>query len=520
MIDLQDIIQRFRLGQSVKAIHRETGRHKTIIRTLRALAVQERWLDPDRELPSEGQLKRLYEEARQISQDNSHPLDAYQERVKGWLKKGYSFVVIHRLLSQQQVHCSEATVRRWIHRRFPHVPTPVIVRPTKAGEVMEVDFGYLGLFWDPERSANRKTWFFSGRFRHSRRAYREVVFSQTKETFFACHIHAFEHFHGVPQKVVPDNLKAAIVRASVESPLVNRGYRSLAEHYGFLISPCLPATPKHKGGVESDVKYVKRNFLPLFREWQTERGRDIPRVDELKHQLEHWNREVCETRLIGKVGRTPMELFEQEELPALKPLPLSRWEPVVFKEASVGPDWRIQFQKAFYSVPYALIGTRVLVMANSSLVRIFHEGEEVTLHLRAKRLWEYVWKTEHAPPQLEQFLASSTQGLLLWAKRLGASVVKVAEHILADKAVDGIRPVRALVRLSERYGSGRLEAACARAVQFHTATYQSVKNILLQNLDRLPENRPSSNGNQLMFRFQRQFGYFDPTGNGESPWMN
>jgi hypothetical protein len=219
MIDLQDIIQRFRLGQSVKAIHRETGRHKTIIRTLRALAVQERWLDPDRELPSEGQLKRLYEEARQISQDNSHPLDAYQERVKGWLKKGYSFVVIHRLLSQQQVHCSEATVRRWIHRRFPHVPTPVIVRPTKAGEVMEVDFGYLGLFWDPERSANRKTWFFSGRFRHSRRAYREVVFSQTKETFFACHIHAFEHFHGVPQKVVPDYVPWNIIRLMCPLPL-------------------------------------------------------------------------------------------------------------------------------------------------------------------------------------------------------------------------------------------------------------------------------------------------------------
>ena len=159
-------------------------------------------------------------------------------------------------------------------------------------------------------------------------------------------------------------------------------------------------------------------------------------------------------------------------------------------------------------------------MANSSLVRIFYQGEEVTLHLRAKRLWEYVWKAEHAPPQLEQFLASSTQGLLLWAKRLGTSVVKVAEHILADKAVDGIRPVRALVRLSERYGSGRVDAACARALQFHTATYRSVKNILLQKLDLLPEQQPSSDGNQLMFRFQRQFGYFDPDGKAESPWMN
>lgn len=192
----------------------------------------------------------------------------------------------------------------------------------------------------------------------------------------------------------------------------------------------------------------------------------------------------------------------------------------MFKEASVGPDWRIQFQKAFYSVPYALIGARVLVMANSTLVRIFHNGQEVTLHPRAKRLWEYVWKAEHAPPQLEQYLASSTQGLRVWAQRLGAAVAGVAEQILSDKAVDGIRPVRALVRLADRYGVGRLQAACSRALQFHTATYQSVKNILLQELDRLSDPQPSRQAAQLLFRFQRQPGYFDPLGPGGASWTN
>jgi hypothetical protein len=117
-------------------------------------------------------------------------------------------------------------------------------------------------------------------------------------------------------------------------------------------------------------------------------------------------------------------------------------------------------------------------------------------------------------------LASSTQGLLLWAKRLGAAVVGVAEAILADKAVDGIRPVRALVRLAERYGSLRLQAACERALKFHTATYQSVKNILVQQLDRLPEQQPSVEAGQRLFRFQREPGYFDPQAQGGSAWMN
>jgi transposase len=83
----------------------------------------------------------------------------------------------------------------------------------------------------------------------------------------------------------------------LKNPLVNRAYRSLAEHYRFLISPYLPAPSKHKGGVESDVKYVKRNFLPLFREAQAQRGREVPLVEQLKQKLESWNREVDEAIL-------------------------------------------------------------------------------------------------------------------------------------------------------------------------------------------------------------------------------
>ena len=77
--------------------------------------------------------------------------------------------------------------------------------------------------------------------------HRSVVFNQKQQTFFACHIHAFESFGGVSDKVTPDNLKAAIIVASFEDPLVNRAYRELAEHYGFLISPCLPGRPEPQG---------------------------------------------------------------------------------------------------------------------------------------------------------------------------------------------------------------------------------------------------------------------------------
>jgi hypothetical protein len=262
--------------------------------------------------------------------------------------------------------------------------------------------------------------------------------------------------------------------------------------------------------VENDVKYVKRNFLPLFTEGQKQRGHAPGLVEELIEELARWNAEVCDTHVVQKVGRSPLEIFEQEELAALQPLPPSRWDPVIYKEASVGADWRVQFQKAFYSVPYRMIGQRVLVMGNSTLVRIYYKGEEVTMHLRATREWQYVFKPEHAPPQMEQYLATSTQGLLIWASRLGPSVEQLMQGIFADKAVDGLRPARALMRLGERYGKDRLEAACRRSLRYELGGYQSVKNILVGNLDRLPEEQAAmAPSGQTLFRFQREEGYFD-----------
>jgi hypothetical protein len=111
---------------------------------------------------------------------------------------------------------------------------------------------------------------------------------------------------------------------------------------------------------------------------------------------------------------------------------------------------------------------------------------------------------------MEKYLSLSTQGLMRWAERVGLSVEKVMRAIFSDKAVDGLRPARALMRLAEHYGRERLEAACARALRFQLTDYQSVKNILKDNLDRLPEEQAlKSHGPQTTFRFQREWGYFD-----------
>lgn len=153
--------------------------------------------------------------------------------------------------------------------------------------------------------------------------------------------------------------------------MVQRSYQQLAEHYGCIISPCLPRTPEHKGGVEGDVKYVKKNFLPCFREGQKEKNIKMPTISDLSEALAKWGEEVADTHIIHGVGRSPVDIFSTEEKKALRPLPTSRWELATWGRCTVRRDWRIMYESAYYSVPFNLIEKMVEVCVTNSLVRIF-----------------------------------------------------------------------------------------------------------------------------------------------------
>jgi len=508
MTEFRELIRRYRAGEGNRQIQRDSGIHRTTIRDFRRLAEVEGWLDPNGPLPSEEEIQKLRRGAGG-NKGSEHPLYAHLEEFRRWVKEEYSYVVMHQLIKDRYV-CPEATVRRFVGKYFPSRPKPVMVRSTVPGQDMEVDFGYLGITYDPQSRRNRKTYVFSARLRHSRLAYRERVFNQKARTFLLCHMHAFEYYGGVPCKAIPDNLKAAVIVASYQDPVINRVYHELAEHYGFLINPCPPFEPKKKGGVENDIKYVKGNFWPLFKEKQRALGHAVPMGDELAAELERWTKEVSETRLIGGVGRSPREIFETEEKQALKSLPANRWDALSWATPLVGSDFLVQFEKAFYSVPYKHIGERVVVLGGMHTVRIMLGITEIALHQRAARAWQIVRNPLHAPPELEQYMNTTSAGLLDWSYRIGEDVGKVAQKIMSDKAVDGMRPVRSLIQLSKKYSPQRLVKACRRALLYDTAAYRSVKSILENKLDALPLEDATQPSGQRVFRFQRQGRDFDP----------
>jgi hypothetical protein len=386
-----------------------------------------------------------------------------------------------------------------------------MLRNTQPGKEMDVDFGYLGLCYDPESKQNRKTYVFSGRLRHSRMCYREAVFDQRASTFFKCHVNCFEEFSGVPEHVISDNLKAAVIKTSIHDPIVNKVYQNLAQHYDFLISPHRPYKPEHKGGVESDIKYIKMNFWPVFKERQKALGREFPHADDLLVELKKWSEETANRRTVTGTNVIPEMSFFSEEQLTLKPLPKSRWDSMFWAKCKVARDWRIQFDKAFYSVPYKYIGEDVEVLATDKWVKVFLEHEEIACHERATEEWEYVRRSEHAPPEPEKYLQTTRQGLIYFAYMEGNSIGKLVELLLNSKPVDGLRPARGVLSLSKKYGSSRLERACHRALFYETPNYGTVKAILDKGLDRLNIDIPIDSKGQIHFKFQRDSGYFEPS---------
>lgn len=281
-MEKREIIRRLRLGYGIREISRDTGFSRNTVRQIRDTAEKNNWIDGI-ELPSEDEITRIF-----IPAVIPHPLDEIQEKIEGWCKAGYTYVVMTRLINELGYKYKEVTMRRYVKKKFRGKKHLVIRRYFAPGEAGEVDFGHLGNVYDEVQKKVKKLYLFSLRLNYSRKGYRETVFSQKAETFFNCHMHGFEYFGGVPQKVVCDNLKAAITKASLEEPEVNRSYRMMAEHYGFLINACGPGKPEHKGGVEKDIDYVKRNFWPVFVEKQKQLGREIPYYQDCVKALEEW----------------------------------------------------------------------------------------------------------------------------------------------------------------------------------------------------------------------------------------
>jgi transposase len=498
MPEYRDLLLRLRKGQFIRQINRETGISRNTIRPFYALAKAKGWLNPDFPLPTESDIQNLFINNKETKLETCHPLDKYKIQIGLWKSNRVSRRVIFLKIKKTYPGITESTLRRYIAKHFPEYRQPVMTRQHIKGDVMEVDFGFLGRVWNTVLGKTCTAWLFSARLRYSRKAYRRVVYNQEQGTFFSCHMEAFEYFGGVPRLVVCDNLKAAIIKAALFNPLANRAYRDLAIHYGFHIDPNPPRQPRLKGGVENDVQFVKNNFLQLFKLDQKDLGKTRIFSDELEDALAKWSDEYANTREVGGTGRCVPDMFAEEK-PVLSALPDRRWEIASYATYILPSDYRICFQKGFYSASYRLIGEPILVKGTSTEVSIFHKEQLHYIHPRVQIPFEFQCIDEHRPPSHLAELIQNRSYVLTRAAFIGESTKLCVEQLFSDKALDALRPCRAIVRLSEKFGVKRLEAACRRALYYQDVSHQYIKNILMRRLDEIDIAIQSDKHGQLEF---------------------
>jgi len=487
-MDVQELLRRLRAGESRGAIVRAMKMSPNTVKAYRQWATQHGLLEG--ELPDLSTLESLRRQTYASQSTPRHPnvssLEAYRTEITELVSQNRKPRAIWSLLQSHHPGCagSESAVRRLVKGlKAQALPEATVRIETAPGEVAQVDFGYVGELVDPQRNLARKAWVFVMTLAWSRHQYAQIVFDQTIATWLLCHQYAFEYFGGVPQRVVLDNLKAAVIRAyTVDQDVeVQQSYRECAEHYGFLIDPCLPRKPQHKGKVErGGVGYLKQNFLPRLSEGLT--------ITQANRLLSDWLVTIAGLRTHGTTRVAPLARFEQTERAVLRPLPGTAFDPASWKKCKLHRDCHVTFEQSYYSAPYRCVGQTLWLRAGLREVRLFSEKFELlATHPRAPQAGQRLTCPDHWPEAKARALSLTRQTCQASAEAVGPATSQVVAELLASRPVDRFRIAVRVLGLADRHTPARLEAACTLGLAHGDTSLCTLKRILQDHLETRPQ---------------------------------
>jgi transposase len=351
----------------------------------------------------------------------------------------------------------------------------------KAGEKLFIDYcGPTVPVVDGSTGEIRQAQVFVAVLGASSYTFAEATWSQKLPDWIASHQRAFRFFGGLSELLVPDNLLSGVSRACRYAPEPNETYQELARHYGTAILPARPYKPKDKAKAEVGVQVVERWILARLRH------HTFFSLAELNQAIARVLTELNE-RPFQKLPGCRRSAFESLDQPALKPLPAVAYEYAEWKQAKPGIDYHVEVDKHYYSVPHRWVGQMLDVRATATTVEVFHKGQRVASHPRARKRG-FSTLPEHMPKAHREHREWSPGRFLNWAREIGPCTLEVVKRQLEDRPhpEHGYRSCLGLLSHARRYSKPRLEAACERALRIHSPSYRSVTSILKQGLDQQP----------------------------------
>ena len=306
-----------------------------------------------------------------------------------------------------------------------------------------------------------------------------------------------------------DNLKSGVTKPCRYEPGVNITYEEMAQHYGVAVVPARVRKPRDKAKVETAVLVVERWIVAALRKRTFfSLGAVNSAIAELLLRLNQ--------RRFRKHEGTRQSLFESLDQPALKPLPVERYQYGDWKTAGVNIDYHVEVDKHWYSVPYQLTQCEVETRATSTTVEIFHRGIRVASHARSHAAYKHTTIHEHCPKAHQRHREWPPSRVIEWCGKIGPATARVAERILGSNRhpEQGYRSCLGIVRLGTHYPHQRVEAAARRAITFNVCTYKSLKAILENNLDGQEPETSSAPPPPVDHPNLRGPGYYDSSASG------
>lgn len=369
---------------------------------------------------------------------------------------------------------------------FAQRRSPTFRNRFEAGAVMQTDYaGQTVSVIDPDTGVIRQAQIFVAVLGASSYTFSFASFSQALPDWIEGQCRALTFFGGVTRSIVCDNLKAGVAKALWFEPTLNSTFAAMAEHYDTTILPTRVRKPRDKGKVEGAVLIVERWILARLRNQRFFCLADLNAA--IAVLLEDLN-----NRPMRHVGKSRRELFEEIEQAALAPLPAAPFEYAEWKTAKVHPDYHVEVERTFYSVPNSLIGGRVDVRLTHRVVEIFHDHKRVASHVRRLARSGHVTVAEHMPKAHRRYANTTPESLIRQAARIGVNTAILVERMMRDRPhpEQGYRSAMGVLSLGRRFDKPRLEAACERALTINAISYSSVNAILKSGLDRAKPAEP------------------------------
>jgi transposase len=368
------------------------------------------------------------------------------------------------------------------YREWKGLQDLVLRQVHRPGERMFVDWaGAKVLLDDPQTGTREQCSVFVAVLGASSYSYAEATRTQQLADWIGAHTRALEFFGGVPELVVPDNAKTGVIRACRYDPDLNPTYQEWARHYGVGVLPARPYKPRDKAKVENGVLVAGRWILAVLRRRQFF---SLPHLNQtIRELLVQLNERPFKKQPGSRASR-----FAELDQPRLRPLPERRFEDDLWARATVNIDYHVAFDHNFYSVPYCLAGKSVDVRATATAIEIFHNGDRVASHVRSREVNQAVTEASHRPKAHQAHQDWPPSRIVDWARKSGPHTALAVDTILQSYPHPemGYRSCLGLIRMANRYGSDRMEAACERILLTGTVRYRSIKSVLEKQLDRQP----------------------------------